>query len=150
MSPPERLRTGPRTATPSPACAGKELPSAPGQPAGACEHLPLGREAPALVVVEQHPRAAEFLTEDPVLLAEVLDSLTLALVEAAGEQQGQRLEGQVHSTKLPEVNGNACRRTAIGGNPPIDGGAPRPGRPVHVTTLIDCGHGVITPVGHVF
>jgi hypothetical protein len=54
------------------------------------EHLPAeglaaDRQPATLVVVEEDPLAAELLSEDAVLLAEILDGLLLLLAEPVGE-----------------------------------------------------------------
>jgi hypothetical protein len=64
------------------------------------KHPPLGGEAPALVVVEQHPLVSQLLKEDPVLLPEVVDRLALPLVEPAGEDDGEDLESGRHVGRL--------------------------------------------------
>jgi hypothetical protein len=63
------------------------------------EHLRLGGQAAALVVVQTESLVAELLPQHSILLAEVIDRVALLLAQPTGdgnEQQSKRVEGPAH------------------------------------------------------
>ncbi len=82
----------------------------------ATEHLPFRGQATALVVVESKATAAEFLAEDGVLGAQVVDDQLLFTVGVPGDdtrQQVPRLQSEFHDepTTIPgeEPTITSCR-----------------------------------------
>jgi hypothetical protein len=63
------------------------------------EHLRLGRQAPALIVVQPETLSSELLPQYPVFFAEVIDRVALLLVQPADDgnhEQSKRVEGPAH------------------------------------------------------
>jgi hypothetical protein len=61
--------------------------------------LALAAKRPALVVVQPHRLPAELLTQNPVLLTQVIDDLQLALVHPPGngdQHEPERLQDSGH------------------------------------------------------
>ena len=59
----------------------------------ATEDFAFDRQAPPLVVAEQDPTLAEFLSEDLVFGAQVVDDFLLLPVHPAGEDDQKKLPG---------------------------------------------------------
>jgi hypothetical protein len=71
----------------------------------AAKDFPFDSQAAALVIVQQDPALAEFLTEHLVLGPEIIDDLLLLVIDPAGKdemEQLPRLEDKVHGGPVAE------------------------------------------------